>query len=100
MNVLPRDAVRIVDLPALLPGNPSLATVRRWARSGIAGERLPSFKLGGRRYVDGLHAVEQWRQRCEMAAQPPPPARKRKTTVGARQKQIREAEALLSRDGI
>ena len=99
MSTLPSDAVPVVKLPEMLPGQPSVATVRRWIRDGAGGVRLSSIKLGGRRLVS-LTAAERFCEQCTTAAEPQlPPTRKREPTVRGREKQIRKSEAICEADG-
>ena len=51
MNEIPSDAIALSDLPRLLPGRFTKGTILRWTRHGVAGVRLASFKLGGKRFV-------------------------------------------------
>lgn len=60
------DLVPIAEAPHLVPGNPSLATLRRWQLDGVLsarGERikLQTTRIGGRVYVS-RRAIDEFLQ--------------------------------------
>ena len=45
------DAISLREAAEVLPGNPSPATLSRWAHHGVRGTRLATVLVGGRRYT-------------------------------------------------
>ena len=69
------DAVPVQDVPRILPRQPNgkkvhLSTLYRWLTRGRRGMRLPSFLVGGRRYVH-LEDLYDWIDRLTQDATPP-----------------------------
>lgn len=67
----PEADYRPQDVSALIPGRPSLPTIWRWLLRGLKSpsgrRRLPSRKVGGRRFVRGADLLA-W---LDYEAQPP-----------------------------
>ncbi|MSR59066.1 MAG: DUF1580 domain-containing protein [Planctomycetaceae bacterium] len=53
------DLVPLAAARTLVPGSPCVATLRRWASSGVRGRKLDTVLRGGRRYVSPA-ALEQF----------------------------------------
>ena len=52
------DLIPIKDVPALVPGNPCLRTVRIWYSRGVRGRKLPTVLRGGRIFVSRAAVAE------------------------------------------
>lgn len=49
------DSYTMREAARMIPGQPHVATLRRWARKGVYGTSLKTFRLGRREFV---HAAE------------------------------------------
>jgi hypothetical protein len=57
--ILDQQLLTLEQAAARLPGRPHVSTVARWTLHGIRGVRLPSIKVGGRRFIDE-RAIASW----------------------------------------
>lgn len=69
------NAVPVQEVPKLLPKQANgktvhLSTIYRWLSRGRRGVRLPSFLVGGRRYVNAQDLFD-WIDRLTYEAAPP-----------------------------
>lgn len=57
------DLVAFTDINSALPHPVPKGTADRWVRTGIAGRRLETFNLGGRRYTS-RQAIRRFLRHC------------------------------------
>jgi Protein of unknown function (DUF1580). len=79
------------------PGRPHVATVWRWAETGVKGIRLETVQVGGRRFTSA-EAIRRFIERTTAAAVGP--AAEPPRTPAARQRAIAAAKAELAKAGI
>ncbi|NQT38772.1 MAG: DUF1580 domain-containing protein [Planctomycetes bacterium] len=61
------DYVSLSKACRLLPGGPHISTLHRWRLKGLAGVKLRTIRVGGRRYV-ALRELERFAQQTTAAA--------------------------------
>jgi hypothetical protein len=93
-----QDAIPIRRVPELLPGNPTLITVYRWIRHGIDGVKLPSIRIGGRRFVRRSD-LQAFVERMTDASAPRPPMEPLGRAARRRAKHDAAVKAYLDREG-
>ena len=79
-----------------LPGRPHISTLHRWRTRGVAGIKLRTLKVGGRRVVEVAELHRFIEATAAAADGKPAPVRTTKT----RQRAIEAAEKELDRVGI
>ena len=90
-NVMP-----LSEAARTLPGRPAVSSVWRWCQKGIAGVRLESLVVGGRRCVS-TESLQRFAERVTAAKEGKrPPSR----TSRQRQRAVAEAEKTLVEAGI
>jgi hypothetical protein len=93
------DLIPFGELPRIIPGRPHLSTVHRWRLRGVAGIRLRTLKIGGRRFVDPRDLAEFCRRlSADSSDGGQPESFKQKNQRRAKASQAAERE--LDREGL
>lgn len=64
MNIANETIISMTEAARMIPGRPTTATVWRWTTRGVAGIKLESLKIGGRR-LTSREAVERFMAACD-----------------------------------
>lgn len=53
-----RDFISLNEAREIIPGRPSIETMRRWEKQGVRGRKLKTLLRGGRRFVSRAAILE------------------------------------------
>ncbi len=95
IDVLSEEAVLLTAAAKLLPGRPHISTLWRWHRHGVAGVRLETVVIGGKRYTS-RQALQRFIEATTAAHDGPPPAgsspdRKRRAAIARAERELDKA---------